>query len=133
VATGFFGKPKIPKILEYPLKIPVWHSSKVRDVKDLLTDGGTKSPVSGKNIIVVGGQMSGVETAGSLAFQISSAVNSPGEPPFPEPEKYVIYNVVQKPVWVMPLFFPKDPDVEISEGGMTTKVHASNFDLCGVD
>jgi hypothetical protein len=121
VATGFFGKPKIPKIFD-GLNIPVWHSSKVRDVKDLLTDGGTKFPASGKNIVVVGGQMSGVETAGSLAFQISSAVNSPGEAPFPEPEKYVVCNIVQKPVWVMPLFFPKDPDVEISEGGVVAKV-----------
>lgn len=66
--------------------------------------------------------MSGIETAGSLAFQISSAVNTPGTPPFPEPEKYIIHNVVQKPVWVMPLFFPKDPDVEVSEGIVVTKV-----------
>jgi len=91
-------------------------------VQDLLTDGGTKAPASGKNIVVIGGQMSGVETAGSLAFQISSAVNTPGEPPFPDPEKYVVSNIIQKPVWVMPLFFPKDPDVEVSEGGVATMV-----------
>jgi hypothetical protein len=66
--------------------------------------------------------MSGVETAGSIAFQISSAVNTPGEPLFPEPEKYVVSNIVQKPVLVLPLFFPKDPEVEVSEGGVTTKV-----------
>ena len=66
--------------------------------------------------------MSGIETAGSLAFQISSAVNTPGTPPFPDPEKYVVCNVVQKPVWVMPLFFPKDPVVEVFEGDGITKV-----------
>jgi Family of unknown function (DUF6314) len=66
--------------------------------------------------------MSGIETAGSLAFQISSAVNTPGTPPFPDPEKYVVCNIVQKPVWVMPLFFPQDPDIEVSEGGVNTKV-----------
>jgi NADH dehydrogenase FAD-containing subunit len=121
VATGFFGKPKIPRVFD-GLDIPVWHSSKVRDVKDLLTDGGINAPAPGKSIVVVGGQMSGVETAGSLAFQISSAVNTPGKPAFPEPEKYVVCNVVQKPVWVMPLFFPKDPDVEVSEGGVVVKV-----------
>jgi cation diffusion facilitator CzcD-associated flavoprotein CzcO len=126
VATGFFGKPKVPKIFD-GLQVPVWHSSKVRDVKDLLTDGGTKSPAPGKNIVVIGGQMSGVETAGSLAFQISSAVNTPGATPFPEPERYVVSNIVQKPVWVMPLFFPKEPDVEISEGGATTKVFSCFF------
>ena len=73
--------------------------------------------------------MSGVEIAGSLAFQISSAVNTPGTPPFPEPEKYVVCNVVQKPVWVMPLFFPKDPDVEISEGNVATKVRTAFLDV----
>jgi hypothetical protein len=91
-------------------------------VKDLLTDGGTKPPAAGKNIVVIGGQMSGVEIAASLAFQISSAVNTPGEPPFSEPEKYVVSNIVQRPVWVLPLFFPKDPDIEVSEGGVTAKV-----------
>jgi cation diffusion facilitator CzcD-associated flavoprotein CzcO len=121
VATGFFGKPKIPKIFNES-NVPVWHSSKIRDVKDLLTEGCTRPPAPGRNIVVVGGQMSGVETAGSLAFQISSAVKNPGESPFPEPEKYVVCNVVQKPVWVMPLFFPRDPDVEVTEGGVTTKV-----------
>ena len=121
IATGFFGKPKIPNIFD-GLDVPVWHSSKVRDVKDLLTEAGSKPPASGKNIVVVGGQMSGVETAGSLAFEISSAANTPGIPAFLNPEKYVVCNVVQKPVWVMPLFFPKNPDVEISEGGVITKV-----------
>jgi hypothetical protein len=121
ISTGFFGKPKIPKIFD-GLNVPVWHSSKVRDVKDLLTEGGSKPPASGKNIVVVGGQMSGVETAGSLAFEISSAANTPGIPAFLNPEKYVVCNVVQKPVWVMPLFFPQNPDVEISEGGVITKV-----------
>jgi len=76
--------------------------------------------------------MSGVETAGSLAFQISSAVNTPGTPPFSEPEKYVVCNVVQKPVWTMPLFFPKDPDVEISDGGVTTKVSSASLKLLGL-
>jgi NADH dehydrogenase FAD-containing subunit len=121
IATGFFGKPKTPKIFD-GLNVPVWHSSKVRDVKDLLTEGGSKPPAPGKNIVVVGGQMSGVETAGSLAFEISSAANTPGIPAFLNPEKYVVCNVVQKPVWVMPLFFPKNPDVEVSEGGAITKV-----------
>jgi hypothetical protein len=131
VASGFFGKPKVPKIFD-GLDVPVWHSSKIRYVKDLLTDSGTKPPAPGKKIVVVGGQMSGVETAGSLAFQISSAVNTPGTPPFSEPEKYVVCNVVQKPVWTMPLFFPKDPDVEISDGGVTTKVSSASLKLLGL-
>jgi len=121
VATGFFGKPKISKVID-DLRVPVWHSSKVRDVKDLLADGGTHPPAVGKNIVVVGGQMSGVETAASLAFKISSAANTPGESPITEADQYTVTNIVQKPVWVMPLFFPKDPFVEITENGSVSKV-----------
>jgi hypothetical protein len=94
------------------LDVPIWHSSKIRDVKDLLTDGGMRAPVPGKNIVVVGGQMSGVETAASIAFQLASAVNSPGESEIEDVEKYFITHVVQKPVWVMPWFFPRDPVVD---------------------
>ena len=72
--------------------------------------------------MVVGGQMSGVETAGSLALQISSAASIPGQSPFPEPEKYLVTNVVQKPVWVLPLFFPKDPDLDTNNVGVVNKV-----------
>jgi hypothetical protein len=121
IATGFFGKPKIPNIFN-GLSVPVWHSSKVRDLYDLLTDNGSKPPAHGKNIVVIGGQMSGIETAGSLAFQISSAVNTPGVPPFPDAEKYVVTSVLQKPVWPLPLFLPKDPEVEPSGGEVTMKV-----------
>jgi hypothetical protein len=56
--------------------------------------------------------MSGVEIAGSIAFQISSAINTPGETPIANPSKYVVTHVVQKPIWIMPLFFPNDPEVE---------------------
>jgi hypothetical protein len=32
----------------------------------------------------------------------------------------------------MPLFFPKDPDVEISDGGVTTKVSSAFLKLLGL-
>jgi hypothetical protein len=89
------------------------HSSKIRDVKDLLTDEGKKTPAPGKNIVVVGGQMSGVETAASIAFQLSSAVNSPGESEIKDVEKYFITHVVQQPVWILPWFFPQNPIVDL--------------------
>lgn len=91
--------------------MPVLHSSKVRDVKDLLTDSGKRS-AQGRKIVVVGGQMSGVEIAGTIAFQISSAANTPAEPAFPDPAKYVVTHLVQKPTWVMPFFFPNNPEIE---------------------
>jgi hypothetical protein len=110
------------------LKVPVWHSSKIRDVKDLLTDGGKRTPPPGKNIVVVGGQMSGVETAASIASQLSSAVNSPGESEIKDVEKYFITHVVQKPVWVMPWFFPRGPVVDVPKQAEASENVESKLD-----
>jgi cation diffusion facilitator CzcD-associated flavoprotein CzcO len=108
VATGFFGKPKVPPILEgFPT--PVWHSSKFRNIESLLTNDGQSSPSSGRNIVVVGGQMSGVEVAASVALQLSSEVNSPGSNRLPNAKEYSVTHIVQQPLWIMPLFFPNDP------------------------
>ncbi|KUJ22674.1 FAD/NAD(P)-binding domain-containing protein [Mollisia scopiformis] len=120
VGTGFFGREKIPDALKgEKISVPVWHSSKVRDVKDFLTDGGKRDlkGVKGRNIVVVGGQMSGVETAAAVALQISSLTNSPGdEAEAREWGAWTVTHVVGKPVWVMPLFFPRDPVGEDGEG-----------------
>ncbi|KAK4171631.1 hypothetical protein QBC36DRAFT_339607 [Triangularia setosa] len=102
IASGYFGKPAVPGpsvIPEHP-EIPVIHSSKYRNLKDLLGEGKPK----GGKILVVGGQMSGVEIAGTIATHLSSIMYSPGTSPIPNPEKYSIHHVIQKPVWVMPLF-----------------------------
>ncbi|EDO00046.1 hypothetical protein SS1G_02905 [Sclerotinia sclerotiorum 1980 UF-70] len=94
VATGFFGKPKIPEILTgFPA--PVWHSSKLRDVNSLLTDNGKLSSPKGKNIVIVGGQMSGIETAAAVALQVSSSIPNPA-PTF-LPLDLVTYNIGRKP------------------------------------
>ncbi|RDL40056.1 FAD protein [Venustampulla echinocandica] len=111
ISSGFFGTAKIPKILE-GIPAPIFHSSQVRDVKGLLTDNGKRALPAGRNIVVVGGQMSGVEIGASIAFQLSSAENLPGESDIPNAAEYVITHVVQRPVWVMPLFFPKNPILE---------------------
>ncbi|TVY27389.1 Flavin-containing monooxygenase FMO GS-OX-like [Lachnellula hyalina] len=113
VGTGFFGKAKVPQILE-GFKAPVVHSSRVRDVKDLLTNGGKAPMVTGRNIVVVGGQMSGVEIAAAVALQLSSAENTPGESSLSNASEYYITHIVQNPVWVMTLFFPKDPVLDIA-------------------
>jgi hypothetical protein len=52
---------------------------------------------------VVGGQMSGVEIAGTIATHLSSAANSPGPSCIPEPGSYSVHHVIQRPVWVFPL------------------------------
>lgn len=110
IATGFFGKPKVPNILQ-DFPAPVWHSSKLRDVNSLLTDDGKLSLPKSRNIVVVGGQMSGIETAAAVALQISSSVNSTDRP-IPNATEYKIYNVIQQPSWVMSLTLPNNPMID---------------------
>lgn len=59
--------------------------------------------------------MSGVEIAASIALQVSSAENSPGAVDVPEEKAYKIIHVVQNPVWVMPLFFPNNPNLDTKD------------------
>jgi hypothetical protein len=129
VSTGFFGKPKVPKTLE-GFHAPVLHSSQVRDLKDLLTNGRKSTPTPGRNIVVVGGQMSGVEIAASIALQLSSAETTPGESDISDVVEYQITHVVQTPVWVMTLFFPNDPVLEVAgSDGQQTKVSSDPWNI----
>ncbi|KAI5927587.1 hypothetical protein F4810DRAFT_271509 [Camillea tinctor] len=107
VATGFFGKPMWPEGIprEAEAEIPIIHSSKYRDIEGLLSKGGP-----GSKILVVGGQMSGIEIAGTIATHLSSATHLPGEKIIPDPEKYTIHHVAQRPAWVFPLFTSPKPD-----------------------
>lgn len=117
-ATGFFGKPKIPKALSSTRDSGprIIHSSKFRNIKDLL-DG--KKP--GK-IVVVGGQMSGVEVAASVATQLSSEVWSPGLAMVPDAEKFEVHHVISKPLWIMPLYLATKPTLEVSGEGNQSPV-----------
>ncbi|OWP07512.1 flavin-containing monooxygenase [Marssonina coronariae] len=108
VASGFFGKAKMPTGVE-GAGVPVVHSSKVRHIKSLLAEGAGR----GRKIVIVGGQMSGVETAAVTAMQISSAANTPGPVEIEDAGNYTVTHLVQKPVWVMPLFFPGNPVVDV--------------------
>lgn len=99
IASGFFGKPVIPRASVEGASIPVLHSSQYRDLQGLL---GKSNAGSGK-ILVVGGQMSGIEIAGTIASHLSSAAHSPGPSPIPNPEKYTIHHITQRPAWVFPL------------------------------
>jgi cation diffusion facilitator CzcD-associated flavoprotein CzcO len=99
VATGFFGRPALPDVPLQQAEVPVIHSSAYRDLSSLLMTTGA----TGKKILVVGGQMSGVEISGTIATHLSSAANSPGPSCIPEPESYSVHHVIQRPVWVFPL------------------------------
>jgi hypothetical protein len=130
VATGFFGAPRIPSSLlnHAPSNsVPVFHSSRFRDVRDLFTHRGQFKP-RGKRVVVIGGQMSGVEAAANVALQLSSAVNSPSPKTDGDLDlegDYEVVHVVQKPVWVMPLFLPNNPQ-RVGGGGGEEKV-CENF------
>jgi hypothetical protein len=108
VASGFFGKPITPPVLE-GLSSPVIHSSKFRNMGSLNIDRKPGQPPSARNIVVVGGQMSGVEVAASLALKISSEANTPNGSNSPSQTDLMITHVIQKPFWIMPLFFPSNP------------------------
>jgi cation diffusion facilitator CzcD-associated flavoprotein CzcO len=99
VASGFFGRPALPSFSREEHQVPIIHSSQYRDLEGLLGKGGR----SGSKILVVGGQMSGVEIAGTIASHLSSAVYCPGPSPISNPEKYSVHHLIQQPIWVFPL------------------------------
>ncbi|KAH8890443.1 hypothetical protein GQ53DRAFT_721683 [Thozetella sp. PMI_491] len=105
VASGYFGRPAIPSQLQRAQhEVPVVHSSRYRDLESLL---GSNAPKSGK-ILVVGGQMSGVEIAGTIATHLSTAKHSPG-PSSIDGQSYTLHHLVQRPTWVMPLTMTPKP------------------------
>ncbi|OHE98454.1 hypothetical protein CORC01_06245 [Colletotrichum orchidophilum] len=105
VSSGFFGKPIVPDVVSDGTEIPVVHSSKYRDLQTLFPDGVK----NGGKILVVGGQMSGVEIAGTIATHISSAVNAPDPSPVPNADKLTVEHVTQRPTWVFPLHTTPKP------------------------
>ncbi|OTB07676.1 hypothetical protein M426DRAFT_317973 [Hypoxylon sp. CI-4A] len=105
VTSGFFGQPIWPEYVPRQADVPIIHSSKYRDLKSLLA----KSNSQGGKILVIGGQMSGIEIAGTIATHLSSAIHSPGEKIIENPENYSIHHVVHRPSWVFPLFTSPKP------------------------
>jgi cation diffusion facilitator CzcD-associated flavoprotein CzcO len=117
VASGFFGRPALPSFSGEEHQIPVIHSSQYRDLEALLGKGTG----SGGKILVVGGQMSGVEIAGTIASHLSSAVHCPGPSPIANPEKYTIHHLIQQPIWVFPLH--TSPKVAIARNPECSSPH----------
>ncbi|KAL2161711.1 hypothetical protein VTH06DRAFT_8273 [Thermothelomyces fergusii] len=105
VASGFFGKPTNPPVSNGGHDIPIIHSSQYRDLQSLLKN----AKGSGGKILVVGGQMSGVEIAGTIASHLSSATHSPGPSPIANPDKYTVHHIIQQPIWVLPLYTSPNP------------------------
>lgn len=102
VASGFFGSPVVPDVpgLKATQPIPIVHSSRYRNLETLLPNADGK----GGKILVVGGQMSGIEIAGTIATHLSTAANTPGSARLAGAGKYTVHHVIQRPTWVFPLF-----------------------------
>lgn len=97
VASGFFAVPKtlhLPGLQAFSAEAKFKHSSRLRHIDEDLVDGG-----SGK-IAVVGGSMSGVEAAATVAFQLSSNKNSPGRGK--DYSRYTVHHLTSRPFWVLP-------------------------------
>ncbi|KAI1422879.1 hypothetical protein F5Y12DRAFT_575258 [Xylaria sp. FL1777] len=106
VATGFFGSPLWPKNIPKEGEVPIIHGSKYRDIESLLLNAKDTSD----KIVVVGGQMSGVEIAGTIATHLSSLIHSPGHKAVQNAERFAIHHVSQRPAWTVPLFTSVKPD-----------------------
>ncbi|KAF4839539.1 putative flavin-containing monooxygenase 1 [Colletotrichum siamense] len=104
VSSGFFGKPIVPYVAG-ETDVPVIHSSKYRDLQSLFPNGVK----DGGKILVVGGQMSGVEISGTIATHLSAAVNAPDPVPVPNADKLSVHHLVQRPTWVFPLYTTPKP------------------------
>jgi cation diffusion facilitator CzcD-associated flavoprotein CzcO len=100
VATGFFGKPIWPKGIPKEGEVPITHSTKYRDIEGVLLNASNSS----NKILVVGGQMSGVEIAGTIATHLSSLIHSPGDKSVRNPARFTIHHVAQRSTWTFPLF-----------------------------
>ncbi|CAK7274928.1 hypothetical protein SEPCBS119000_006424 [Sporothrix epigloea] len=96
VASGFFASPRIPKKLitqDGTAGIPILHSSAYRGLDTMFSNN---IPSSG-NIVVAGGQISGVDVAATVADHLSNMQHAPGG----KPTKLLVHHIVQKPFWVL--------------------------------
>lgn len=102
VASGHFGTPSFPNIpgLEgFPRTV---HSSNLQNPDDIR--GLLGNSPKGK-LVVIGGSMSGVEAASSLALHISSLDFTPGSAS-QAGKDYEVWHVGSGPFWVLPTYLP---------------------------
>ncbi|OJJ49799.1 hypothetical protein ASPZODRAFT_22518 [Penicilliopsis zonata CBS 506.65] len=111
VSAGFFSRPHIPDIPGLDgLTDRIVHSSALHSVNSLFPPGGTRG-----KLVVIGGSMSGVEVASTLALHLSSVRLAPGSSEKNVWEDCEIHHVCSKPFWSIPTYVPhrsspSDPD-----------------------
>ncbi|KAL5342280.1 hypothetical protein BJX70DRAFT_356372 [Aspergillus crustosus] len=112
VASGHFGTPSIPHIQGLSSFPNTIHSSELQsaeDIRHLLE----KSPKGGK-LVVVGGSMSGVEAATSLALHLSSLNFTPGSQD-QAGRGFEVWHVGPGPFWVLPTNLPHRSGDDVSK------------------
>lgn len=110
VASGYFGQPIVNEDIKKSASVPVIHSSEYRHIRGLVTPQTTK----GRKILVVGGQMSGVEIASTIASHLSSESNSPDDSDIPDIQDVTVHHVIQRPVWIIPLHTSPEVSLRVS-------------------
>ncbi|KAL4742865.1 hypothetical protein BDV11DRAFT_202323 [Aspergillus similis] len=113
-ASGHFGSPRIPLIPGLEDISSTVHSSELQSPEniDRLLE---KSPEGGK-LVVIGGSMSGVEAATSLALHLSSLSFSPG--PSNQEHNYEVWHIGTGPYWVLPTYLPHQYAKDTQENTM---------------
>ncbi|GFF47029.1 flavin-containing monooxygenase FMO GS-OX-like 8 [Aspergillus udagawae] len=104
VASGYFSRPYTPDIPGLAaFADSTVHSSALRSLEDLnaIVEKGS----DGGRLVVVGGSMSGVEAASSLALHVSSLRSSP-EPSMRTSSFPEIYHISSRPFWTVPTYIP---------------------------
>ncbi|PYH99354.1 FAD/NAD(P)-binding domain-containing protein [Aspergillus ellipticus CBS 707.79] len=102
VTSGYFAKPyfpDIPGLADFADKTV--HSSTLQtpeDVQQLIDRSG----FSGGKLVVVGGSMSGVEAASTLALHLSSLSLSPDS----TAQAYEVHHICPRPFWTIPTYLP---------------------------
>ncbi|KAK7510134.1 hypothetical protein IWZ03DRAFT_389058 [Phyllosticta citriasiana] len=105
-ATGFMHDPKkhnfaVPDGTSLPIK----HSSTFRDLNDMISE---HSGSTGNSIVVIGGSISGCETAANTALQISNCQSSPS---FPGKDfsEFKVYHIMPRQLYILPCYLPQPP------------------------
>ncbi|KAE8351518.1 hypothetical protein BDV28DRAFT_158686 [Aspergillus coremiiformis] len=105
VASGYFSKPYTPDIpglagfAEHTAHSSAVHTKE--DICSMLEKCGANEGGSGK-LVVIGGSMSGVETASALALYLSSM--SAASSRF---RGYEVYHICTRPFWTIPTYLPR--------------------------
>lgn len=131
VTSGFFHEPRTPDFAipsdskdQSSLSTKIIHSSTFRHVHNLVSDSA-----KGK-IVVIGGGMSGSETAAAIAAQISDSKYAPNSTK--SLENISLHHVATRPFYPLPRHLPQSPKSQDGQSWNAAPSFAP-LDLCMYD